>query len=256
MVKRSRNKKRIEIDRFFLEKIRSIKSHHPFWGYRRIWAYLTYRENYLINKKRVYRIMQENHLLVSKNTRLKAIRKRLPRKPRASRPKQFWGIDMTKVKTEQGWAYIVLVLDWYTKKIVRAKADRFSKTSEWKEVLDQALCKEFPQGSREQGLKLISDNGCQPTSKAFMKNCNHLGVKQIFTSFCNPKGNAETERMMRTMKEELFWLKEWKSINQVQKHLQSWQMQYNKEYLHSSLGYMSPEKFEEKWYEKNLHFSA
>jgi putative transposase len=55
--------------------------------------------------------------------------------------------------------------------------------------------------TREHGLMLMSDNGSQPTSLSFMKACSNLEVEQVFTSYNNPKGNADTERMMRTMKE-------------------------------------------------------
>ena len=52
-------------------------------------------------------------------------------------------------------------------------------------------------------LKLISDNGSQPTSLSFMKACSDPGIQQIFTSYNNLKGNADTEKMIRTMKEDL-----------------------------------------------------
>ena len=55
----------------------------------------------------------------------------------------------------------------------------------------------------------MSDNGCQPTSTAFMQVCSNLGIQQAFTSYNNPKGNADTERVRRTLKEECLWLKEW-----------------------------------------------
>jgi putative transposase len=60
-------------------------------------------------------------------------------------------------------------------------------------------------------LFLGSDNGCQPTSVAFMRACSTLGIHQAFTSDNNPKGNADTERVMRTLKEECLWLQEWTS---------------------------------------------
>jgi transposase InsO family protein len=61
--------------------------------------------------------------------------------------------------------------------------------------LEEAVIQEFPQGVRGQGLKLISDNGCQPTSRSFLKVTATLQIEQIFTSFNNPKGNAETGRL-------------------------------------------------------------
>src|SRR4029450_5923470 len=57
----------------------------------------------------------------------------------------------------------------------------------------------------------MADNGCQPTSLAFMRACAALGIRQAFTSYSNPKGNADTERFLRTLKEELVWLREWTS---------------------------------------------
>jgi putative transposase len=53
--------------------------------------------------------------------------------------------------------------------------------------------KRFPKGIKDSlkaNLFLVSDNGCQPTSISYMKTCSDLGIKQIFTSFPNPKGNA------------------------------------------------------------------
>ena len=81
-----------------------------------------------------------------------------------------------------------------------------------------------------------------------MKNCNTLGIKQIFTSYNNPKGNAETERSIRTLKEELFWIKEWQGVKQVEDELDEWVDNYNKTYLHSALGYKSP-----AWAEENFN---
>jgi len=78
---------------------------------------------------------------------------------------------------------------------------------EWLEALEKRLNREFPEGVRGHGLKLMSDNGSQPTSLSFMKACFNLEVHQIFTSYNNPKGYADTERMIRTIKEELFGFK-------------------------------------------------
>jgi putative transposase len=57
----------------------------------------------------------------------------------------------------------------------------------------------------------MSDNGCQPISLAFLKACSTLGIQQAFTSYHNPKGNADTERVMRMLKEACLWLQEWSS---------------------------------------------
>jgi hypothetical protein len=57
----------------------------------------------------------------------------------------------------------------------------------------------------------MSDNGCQPTSTTFMQACTTLEIHQTFTSDNNPKGNTDTERFMRNLKEECLWRQEWTS---------------------------------------------
>ena len=114
-MKRARSSNRIESDKPILEGIISIKCDHPLWGYRRVWAYMRYRQSIVVGKNRVYRLMSENALLISKETRLLAKRRPERPKPRASRPNQYWGTDMTKVKIGSfGWVYLHIVLDWYT----------------------------------------------------------------------------------------------------------------------------------------------
>ena len=71
---RQRSAARHKRDAPILERIRVIKADHPLWGYRRIWAYMRYRDNQNVGKNRVYRLMKEHQLLVSKNQRLKAKR--------------------------------------------------------------------------------------------------------------------------------------------------------------------------------------
>jgi len=232
-----------------LQQIIDLKAEHPFWGYRRVWAYLKYREGLPVNKKRIYRIMQEQKLMVTKNMRLRACRTPMKPKIKADRLNQFWGIDMTKIKLRNwGWMYLVVVLDWYSKKIVGYSFRFKSETRDWLEALNQAVARQFPQGvaDAEEPPALISDNGCQPTSEAFMKACSALSIKQIFTSWNNPKGNADTERVMRTIKEDLVWPREWDIPFELERALKQWIQNYNQDYPHSSLGYLTPEQFEQK----------
>jgi putative transposase len=236
-----------------IKLIKGIKTNHPFWGYRRIWAHLKYIDGVEINKKRVFRLMQKHGLTVKPNTRLKAVRTPQRSKPRPDRPNQWWGIDMTKVMVEGfGWIYIVIILDWYTKNMVGYYAGPQCRAKHWLEALDDAVNQRFPQGVKGKELCLMSDNGCQPTSVSFMKSCREMGIKQAFTSYGNPKGNADTERMFRTMKEELLWLREWTSPFELSDALKEWIANYNSSYLHSALGYKSPEQFEKEYQNSRL----
>jgi len=231
-----------------VERIKEIKAEHPFWGYRRTWAHLKYVDTMDINKKRVLRLMQKHDLLVKPDKRLRAVRTPGKSKPRPDRPNQWWGIDMTKVMVNGfGWMYIVVVLDWYTKKIVGYYAGMQCRGKHWLEALDAAVNRQFPNGVRGKQLFLMSDNGSQPTSVGFMKACRELDINQAFTSYNNPRGNADTERIFRTMKEELLWLRDWDSPFELGDALTNWIERYNRSYLHSSLRYKTPMQFEEEY---------
>jgi putative transposase len=248
-LRRQRSLQVVPRDNDLLPRIRALKAEHPFWGYRRIWAYLRDVEQRVVNKKRILRLMREHHLLVTPNLRLRAKRTPTGSKPRPTQPNEWWGIDMTKVLVEGlGWVYIVIVLDWYTKKIVGYYAGTPCTARHWLTALDMAVQGQFPDGARGQDVSLMSDNGCQPTSRAFMEACRILRIHQAFTSYNNPKGNADTERVMRTVKEECLWLQEWTCPFVLVSALDSWITYYNEHYLHSTLGYKPPSQFEREYY--------
>jgi transposase InsO family protein len=231
-------------DAALLPLIEALKAEHPFWGYRRIWATLKYKDGHGINPKRVARLMRLHNLGV-KRAALRAKRTSTGLKPRPERPCQWWGIDMTKVMTESGWVYIVLIVDWFSKKIVGHHAGYQSRSREWLHALNLATLEDFSDGVRDQGLNLMSDNGSQPTGTVFMRECAVLGINQAFTSYNNPKGNADTERAIRTLKEELLWLHEWRSLSHLESALYAWVETFNSTYLHSALDWNTPQRVHE-----------
>ncbi len=88
-----------------------------------------------------------------------------------------------------------------------------------------------------------------------MREMAILGIEQIFTSYDNPKRNAETQRMIRTIKEEVIWQHEFASLTEAREIIGNWIEKYNREYVHSALGYLSPLAFEQKFYQ-NYHQEA
>lgn len=195
--------------------------------------------------------MSLEKLLVPPQHKNKAKRTPTKDKPRTFEPNTIWGTDMTKIMIpEYGWAYLHVVIDWGSKKIVGYSLEGSSKTEDWLKALHKAINIQFPNGILEAKghLSLVSDNGCQPTSVAFQKNCKKLRVHQIFTSYSNPKGNADTERVIRTIKEDLIWPNEWSSIFTLREAIEKWINEYNEDYPHSSIGYMTPCEYED-WYE-------
>lgn len=217
-----------------LSRIQQLKVKHPYWGYRRIWAYLKYHEKLPVNRKRIFRLMKENHLLVPKNRRLKAPRKAKMQKPRTVIPNRYWGIDMTKVTIPAfGWVYLHIVIAWSTKKLMNLTR----KLSDWIAALNEAVNLLFPNGIRESLVipKLVSAHGYQPTLTAFFKYSSELGIQQIFASYSNPKGNVDIERIIRTLKEDLVWPREFDSIADFEKALNVWHKEYNENFPHLSL---------------------
>jgi transposase InsO family protein len=155
-----------------------------------------------------------------------------------------------------GWCYLIIVLDWFTKEIVGWNVSLRAKTADWKEAPDRALCEKFPLGARDQGLGLISDNGSQPTSVSFMRDTALLGINQIFCSYDNPKGNADTERVIGTVKEECLWLNEFTFYEEAHDAIGHWiDEDYNRLYVHSALGYRSRNEFRRQW-EQNQPLEA
>jgi transposase InsO family protein len=253
-MKRAKSQSVIQRNRLLLEQIKEIKTDHPLWGYRRIWSYLKYRQGISVNRKRVYRLMKENNLLVTPQVRRKAKRGPIRPKPHAERPDHFWGIDMTKIRMATwGWLYLTIVLDWYTKEIIGYSLSLQSKTDDWLDALSLAVNNRFPGGikdSLKERLFLISDNGCQPTSQRFMMNCSLLGLKQIFTTWSNPKGNSDTERVMRTIKEDIVWPYDWDNPFDFEVAINKWIDNYNNDFPHQSLNNMTPRQFYESYVNK------
>jgi transposase InsO family protein len=228
---------------FVVEEMKVLVGQHPFWGYRRVHAYLKHRKGYLLGKKRVRSLMKANGLLVERK-RFKPERK-LRAKPQADKPNQFWGTDMTKFLIPSlGWVNLTVVIDWFTKQILGYALGLRGNTVLWLAALDQAVQTAFPEGSSlGKGVQLISDNGSQPTSRKYMAACKQLGIQQIFTTYDNPKGNADTERVIRTIKEEAIWPYEFEAFEEARERIY-WAIKfYNEEYCHSALNYLSPMEF-------------
>ena len=163
-------------------------------------------------KKRVFRVIKEHNLLVEPNLKLTAKPTPSRSQTRPTKPHEWWGIDMTKVlwKASGGslscWCWIGTRKRSSGNTLVCPKRLGIGwQPWTWRQTAS------FLKGARDQCLSLMSDNGCQPISLAFLKACSTLGIQQAFTSYHNPKGNADTERVMRMLKEACFWLQEWSS---------------------------------------------
>lgn len=83
-----------------------------------------------------------------------------------------------------------------------------------------------------------------------MMNCSLLGIKQIFTTWSNPKGNSDTERVMRTIKEDLVWPYDWDNPFDFEIALHKWIEAYNTDYPHQALNNMTPRQYFDNFNDK------
>lgn len=191
-----------------LPEVEKLKGTHPAWGIRRITACLKKHGHPGLNHKGIRLLSSNNGLLIPRNKRLRAIRDNTTRKPPTDMPHAVWGTDMTKSWTDEGWACIHVVLDWGCKKILALDASRTSRSADWINAMNAAVNMQFPEGicnveHYDSVPGIVSDNGCQPMSRAYAEFEKSLGLQHIFTSYNNPKGVADTERAIRTLKKDL-----------------------------------------------------
>jgi len=239
-----------EFNQQVLEKIKEVKKNHPYYGYRRVTARVNAKLDVRVNRKRIYRLMKEaEDDLLCERSDYDATRhdKDDKDKPQPDEPNEWWGIDMTKHYIDgYGWQPVIAVKDWYTKEILGRCIASDGKTERWKAALNEAVNYACPEGSREEDINLMSDNGSQPTSYGFEELCDDLGINHVTTSYDNPKGNAETESWMRTLKEDCLWINDFDSPKEAKEKINSWIEYYNTEYPHSSIGMKSPREMREE----------
>ena len=227
-----------------VERIRDLAGKHPFWGYRRITAFLQRKCSLNVNWKRVRRLMRLHGLSVPVK-RYKAKRVETRSKPQPTRQNEWWGTDMTKFYVQGlGWLYLVVVIDWYTKRTLGYSLGLRPKTDLWLEALHQAVEVACPAGSRSENIHMMSDNGSQPTSRRYEMILEILSIEHVTTSFNNPKGSSDAERFMRTFKEEVVWPNEFESLEEATRAVDVFFLFYNRDYPNSTLKGMSPIDFE------------
>jgi putative transposase len=202
-----------------------LKSEHPFWEYRRNWACLRYVDGLVVNQKRVYSVMKGTDLPVRPNPRLRHQGAATDPAQRVVGHRHDQGHDRRlRLGLPRGRARLAQQERWSA----ITPGCRPAPGTGWL-PLDRAVNHQFLHAIEGQSLNLMADNGCRPTSLAFMGACAALGIRQAFTSYSNPKGNAE-----------LVLLHGWASPAAFFAALDRWLGEYNASYLHLALGYRAP----------------
>ena len=157
-------------------------------------------------------------------------------------PNRGWQIDMTSFALSDFTAlYLILVIDCYSRKIVGWSLDRRCRACEWISALRMGLESEGLT-TKEACMKLTvrSDNGSQPCSKKYVEYLGKTGVKGQYTGYNAPDDNAYVERLIRTVKEDEIWANVYDTFCEARAAIESYVNYYNEEYIHSALGYRTP----------------
>jgi len=225
--------------------VRSILK-HPFidCGYRLMTTYLN-RDGYVINHKKLYRIMKEANLLKPDDriNRSGSGRKFVKfRKVKTLRPFECLEMDIKMVWIPNAGknAYLLSVIDVHTRRIL---TDLFSYSIKQKQVIE-LLSELFLDYRYPDNIVIRSDNGSQFIAEKVREYLGLVGVEQEFTHIATPEENAHIEAYHGILKKEVFYRFEYRTFGEIEKILKEYVRFYNHERLHGLLGRITPM---EKW---------
>lgn len=161
------------------------------------------------------------------------------------RPNQFWGGDITYIPTEEGWLYLAVFLDLFTRKAVGHTMRSTMHTEMVTSALDMALTRQ----GIDLGDDLVShtDRGSQYASDDYCKQLSAKGITASMSRKGNCYDNAFVESFFRTLKVELVYTRKFKTRKEAElaifEFIEVW---YNRQRIHSSLDYMTPIDYENK----------
>jgi len=169
---------------------------------------------------------------------------RLGRDFTAAAPNTRWAGDITYVATGEGWLYLAVVLDLYSRRIVGWSMRPHLRAELACDALEMALRSRRPEPG---GLLYHSDRGVQYASEAYRRRLSEAGAEASMSRPGNCYDNAVSESFFGTLKTELVNHERYATHDEARRSLFEWiEVFYNRQRRHSSLGYFSPEAFEAK----------
>lgn len=211
----------------------------PFYGSRRMAAWLD-RSGETVNRKRIQRLMRlmgiEAVYTKPRTTTPNIEHRKFPYLLRGlpiERINQVWATDITYVRMNAGFLYLVAIMDWYSRYVL---AWRLSNT------LDTEFCLDCLQEALAKGTPEIfnSDQGCQFTSSDFTDTLLDAGVRVSMDGKGRCMDNIFTERLWRSYKYEDVYIKDYDDVPAAIASTDAYWHFYNDERPHQSLGYMTP----------------
>jgi putative transposase len=155
----------------------------------------------------------------------------------------MWGTDMTATFTRQeGQVAIFIAVDHYSAECVGIHAAKQGTRFEALEPIRQGICTYFGAFGQDiaQGLALRHDHGSQYMSHVFQEELTFLGIASSPAFVREPEGNGCAERFIRTLKENLLWLKTFDTVEDLRLALHEFQRHYNETWLIGRHGYKAP----------------
>ena len=230
-------------DETLVEAIRALLADSPFHGegYRKIWARLRFA-GIRTSKRRVLRLMREHDLLAPGRVGRPHGPKAHDGTIRTERVDEMWGTDLTATLTGEGQAAIFITVDHASTECLGIHAARRATRFEALEPLRQAVrtCfSAFGEGVAF-GLKLRHDHGSQFVADDFQRELAFLGIASSPAFVREPEGNGCVERFIRTLKENLLWLRRFDTIEELRQALHAFKDTYNRTWIVERHGYQTP----------------
>ena len=252
-----KSKAKKDKDNELLDKIRTIATKFPCYGYRRITAELK-RRGITINRKRVHRIMAQNGILctirrkyrVTTNSKHSLVKyPNLIKNLIPARPDELWHSDITYIRLGTSFAYLAAIIDGFSRKVVG-----YALGLTLSPKLTIAALVDAVRSRDTKDLMHHSDQGYQYCSRDYVKILKDSGIRISMSGKANPYDNAKMESFFRTLKVEEVYMSEYQTFEDALNSIPYFiEEVYNKKRLHSSLGYMPPEEFEHKFNEERSH---
>lgn len=167
----------------------------------------------------------------------------------AKRPNQKWLADISYIKTLEGWLYLAVILDVFSRKIVGLSMGDSLQTRLVIQALTQALNRRQP----ESGLHHHSDRGCQYTSSAFQQLLKEQDIICSMSAAGHCFDNAAMESFFHTLKTECVYFERYETREEARTNIFEYvEIFYNNQRRHSTLDYLSPNEFEQRYYQQPL----
>lgn len=227
-------------DQMLCKLIDEEYTNQPFYGSRRMVVCLRHH-GYVVNRKRVQRLMRLMGLAgmapgpsTSKKHPEHKVYPYLLRGLPVTRPNQVWSTDVTYIRLARGFAYLVAVIDWYSRKVLSWRLSNSMDASFCIDCLEDAL--------QAYGKPEIfnSDQGSQFTSKGFTDVLKRERVAISMDGRGRALDNIFVERLWRSVKHEDVYLRGYASMGELTIGLAKYFAYYNADRPHQSLGYKTP----------------